>query len=86
MEIGDLASTSELVARFYRAPEIILGYAYDYGIDIWAAACTIYEMYTGSVLFPGKDEHEMLDKIMHVKGRFPRKMVRSGRFAGNYFD
>jgi serine/threonine protein kinase len=27
--------TPYLVSRYYRAPEIILGLPYDYGIDIW---------------------------------------------------
>jgi serine/threonine-protein kinase PRP4 len=38
-------------SRYYRAPEIILGTPYDYSIDMWSAACTIYELYTGKILF-----------------------------------
>ena len=38
-------------SRFYRAPEIILGCPYDASIDMWSAACTIYELYTGKILF-----------------------------------
>lgn len=41
--ITDNEITPYLVSRFYRAPEIILGLTYDYGIDIWSAGCTIYE-------------------------------------------
>lgn len=38
-------------SRYYRAPEIILGGPYDTAIDMWSAACTIYEIYTGKILF-----------------------------------
>lgn len=36
-----------LVSRFYRAPEIIIGYPYDTSIDIWATGCTLFELFTG---------------------------------------
>ncbi|XP_025830519.1 serine/threonine-protein kinase PRP4 homolog [Agrilus planipennis] len=36
--ITDNEITPYLVSRFYRAPEIILGIAYDYAIDMWSAA------------------------------------------------
>ena len=38
-------------SRYYRATEIILGCPYDFAIDVWSAACTIYEIYTGNILF-----------------------------------
>jgi serine/threonine-protein kinase PRP4 len=38
--------TPYLVSRYYRAPEIILGLHYDYGIDIWSVACTLYVCYS----------------------------------------
>ncbi|XP_039431585.1 serine/threonine-protein kinase PRP4 homolog isoform X2 [Culex pipiens pallens] len=42
--VADNDITPYLVSRFYRAPEIILGLSYDYGIDMWSAGCTIYEL------------------------------------------
>lgn len=51
-DISDNEVTSYLVSRFYRAPEIILGCRYDPAIDVWSAACTIFEIATGDVLFP----------------------------------
>jgi len=36
-----------LVSRYYRAPEVVLGYPYDYSIDMWSLGCTLYEMYAG---------------------------------------
>jgi serine/threonine-protein kinase PRP4 len=38
-------------SRYYRAPEIVLGCPYDAAIDMWSAACTIFELYTGKILF-----------------------------------
>lgn len=42
--IQDNEITPYLVSRFYRAPEIILGILGDYGIDMWSAGCTLYEV------------------------------------------
>jgi serine/threonine-protein kinase PRP4 len=60
-------------SRYYRAPEIILGCPYDTEIDMWSAACTIYEIYTGNILFQGKSNNDMLRLIMNLKGRFNNK-------------
>ncbi len=45
--------TPYLVSRFYRAPEIILGIPFDYAADMWSIGCTLYEMYSGKILFTG---------------------------------
>lgn len=37
-------------ARYYRPPEVILGYEYDYKIDYWALGCTIWELCTNEPL------------------------------------
>lgn len=49
--ITDNEITPYLVSRFYRAPEIILGLSYDYGIDIWSAGCTVYECKLSALTF-----------------------------------
>ncbi|KAL0145464.1 kinase-like domain-containing protein [Mucor lusitanicus] len=46
-DASDNTITPYLVSRFYRAPEIMLGLHYDYAIDIWSSACTLYELFTG---------------------------------------
>jgi serine/threonine protein kinase len=40
----DVEITPYLVARFYRAPEIMLGLPYDPSADVWSAGCTLFEM------------------------------------------
>ena len=47
--IADSEITPYLVSRFYRAPEIILGLKYDFGVDLWSVGTTIYEMSTGNI-------------------------------------
>lgn len=51
-DVSENEVTSYLVSRFYRAPEIILGCRYDSAIDVWSAACTLFEIATGQILFP----------------------------------
>ncbi|KAF5278924.1 hypothetical protein FQR65_LT15483 [Abscondita terminalis] len=84
--ITDNEITPYLVSRFYRSPEIILGIPYDFGIDMWSAACTIYELYTGRIMFSGKSNNQMLKFFMDLKGKFPNKVVRKGAFKDQHFD
>jgi len=84
--IADGEITPYLVSRFYRAPEIILGLKYDFGVDLWSAGATIYEMYTGKIMFPGKSNNEMVKLFMEMKGKIPNKLIRKGMFRGNHFD
>ncbi|CAK9803492.1 Serine/threonine-protein kinase PRP4 homolog [Anthophora plagiata] len=78
--------TPYLVSRFYRAPEIILGIPYDFGIDMWSVGCTIYELYTGKIMFSGKTNNQMLKFFMDLKGKMPNKLIRKGSFKDQHFD
>ena len=54
-----------LVSRFYRAPEVIIGCRpLDGAIDIWSAAATLFELFTGKFLFGGTSNNHMLQLIM----------------------
>lgn len=95
LKICDLGSASDasdneitpyLVSRFYRAPEIILGMPYDFAIDIWSIGCTLYELYTGKILFTGRTNNQMLRSIMECRGKFTTKMLRRAQFAYVHFD
>ncbi|KAF2843084.1 putative Serine/threonine-protein kinase prp4, partial [Patellaria atrata CBS 101060] len=85
-EARDSEITPYLVSRFYRAPEIILGYKYDYAIDMWAVGCTLFELYTGKILFTGNDNNQMLKAIMDCRGRFGLKFLKKCEYAAKYFD
>ncbi|KAI0074693.1 kinase-like protein [Panus rudis PR-1116 ss-1] len=91
-DLGSASDASEneitpyLVSRFYRAPEIILGVPYDPALDIWSIGCTLYELYTGKILFPGRSNNHMLLLMMELKGRFNSKMIKKAKFGDLYFD
>ncbi|KAL2200302.1 kinase-like domain-containing protein [Corynascus similis CBS 632.67] len=75
-----------LVSRFYRAPEIILGVPFDYAVDMWSIGCTLYELYTGKILFTGENNNQMLKNIMEIRGKLSAKFYRRGELAHNHFD
>ncbi len=70
----------------YLVLHTVLGNKYDYGIDMWSVACTVYELYTGKILFPGKSNNEMLKLMMEVKGKIPNRVTRKGMFKEKHFD
>ncbi|OAP63366.1 hypothetical protein AYL99_02593 [Fonsecaea erecta] len=84
--ITENATAPYLVSRFYRAPEVILGIPYDYGIDMWSVGCTLFELYTGKILFTGRNNNGMLRAIMECRGKFPHKLLRRGALTYEYFD
>jgi len=59
---------------------------YDYSIDTWSTGCTIYELYTGKILFSGKSNNQMLKFFMDLKGKIPNKIIRKGQFRELHFD
>lgn len=78
-------AAESLQPRFYRAPEVILGQPYDTQIDVWSAGCTVFEMVTGRFLFTGRDNNDMLFRIMKQLGAFSRKFVGSGKLSDQHF-
>ncbi|KAL1837695.1 hypothetical protein VTJ49DRAFT_3507 [Mycothermus thermophilus] len=88
---SDAATTTNepmpyLVSRFYRAPEVILGVPFDYAVDMWSIGCTLYELYTGKILFTGENNNQMLKNIMEIRGKLSAKLYRRGELAHNHFD
>lgn len=53
-----------VISRYYRPPEVILkSEQYGPAVDVWSAACVIYEMVTGEILFKGSNNDDMLKRI-----------------------
>ena len=75
-----------LVSRFYRAPEIIVGGRYDYRIDLWSVAVSLYELFTSKVMFPGRSNNHMLKLFQDMKGKFPVKLMKNAKLKHEYFD
>ncbi|KAJ2002110.1 U4/U6 small nuclear ribonucleoprotein prp4 [Coemansia thaxteri] len=95
VKLGDLGSASDvseneitpyLVSRFYRAPEVILGMPHDCSIDVWSLGVTLFELYTGKIMFPGQNNNHMLRFMMEARGHFPNKMLRRGQLWHQHFE
>ena len=65
---------------------LVMGHPYDPAIDIWSIGCTLYELYTGKILFPGRSNNQMLLLMMELRGRFNSKMIKRAKFGDMYFD
>jgi serine/threonine-protein kinase PRP4 len=53
---------------------------------MWSVGCTVYELYTGKILFPGRTNNQMLKLIMQVRGRFTKQLLRRAQFSSQHFD
>ena len=73
-------------SRFYRAPEVLLDLGYNYEIDIWSLGCILFELYTGSPLFPGTNEMEQIYLIMEKIGVPPLYLIEKSPKARIFFD
>lgn len=63
------AWTLQVGTHYYRSPELLYGDRnYGYAIDIWAAGCVMAEILTGSPLFPGTGDVELLAMISDLLG------------------
>lgn len=65
---------------------LVLGYPYDSALDVWSVGCTLYELYTGKIMLPGRSNNQMLLLMMELKGRFNSKMIKKAKFGDVYFD
>ena len=82
--------TDYVATRWYRSPELLLGYS-DYGqeVDMWAIGCIMGELSDGQPLFPGDSEIDTLYLIQKVLGSMTRDQQESfnknPRFVGLKF-
>ncbi|XP_049851059.1 uncharacterized protein LOC126324753 isoform X2 [Schistocerca gregaria] len=86
-ETQEFELTANLVSRFYRAPEIILGMMYPFQLDMWSMGCCLYELATGRYLLPSENDNHHLKLIMAIKGPFSKKMLQlcHPNFVEQYF-
>ena len=84
--VDDVPRVSELLARYYKPPEVILGFGWDCAIDVWSAGCSLFEIFAGCFLFTGASDNEMLRQQMDLRGPVSLKALKKGLFAANHFD
>jgi serine/threonine-protein kinase PRP4 len=78
--------TEFLVSPYYRPPEVILGVVpLDGAVDMWAAAVTLFEMYSGEFMFPATTNNQLLYLMMKAKGRLPSRLSKKGLFSSQHF-
>ena len=61
--------THQVFARWYRAPELLLGSkAYGPGVDVWAVGCVFAELMLRKPFFPGSSDIDQLGRIYQGLG------------------
>lgn len=59
---------------------------YDYSVDCWSVGCTLFELYTGKIMFPGKSNNQMLKYFMDLRGKFSHRLIRMANTKDQHFD
>ena len=77
---------SYIQARFYRAPEVIMGLPYTTSIDMWGLGCVLAEMHTAKPLFPANNEVELMALIQEVLDVPPMEMISKANKKKVFFD
>ncbi|KAK8271367.1 hypothetical protein V6Z11_D11G256900 [Gossypium hirsutum] len=62
---------SYIQSRYYRSPEVLLGYQYTTDIDMWSFGCIVAELFLGLPLFPGSSEFDLLRRMIEILGGQP---------------
>lgn len=72
--------TDYVTTRWYRAPEILVGWAnYSAAVDVWAVGCIVAELIGRVPLFPGSDSVKQLDLICSCLGKPSDYFIDSAR-------
>tara|TARA_Y100000591_G_C21846161_1_gene708843 strand:- start:237 stop:1304 length:1068 start_codon:yes stop_codon:yes gene_type:complete len=80
-----MLSNTYIQSRYYRAPEVVMGCNYNYGIDIWSFGCIIYELLTGTPLFKCRGTSDLMGQIVSFLGIPPNKMIEYSTKGLNFF-
>lgn len=68
-EGADEKQTNYVVTRWYRAPELILGFQnYGPAVDMWSVGCIFAELFSRDALFSGKSTKDQLKQVIDVVG------------------
>lgn len=77
---------SYIQSRYYRSPEVLLGYPYTTAIDMWSFGCIVAELFLGLPLFPGASEYDVLQRMMKILGgQPPDDLLREAKNTIKFF-
>lgn len=77
-----VSMTEYVTTRWYRAPEILVGWrTYDYSVDMWATGCIIAELLGRKPLFPGSDAINQIEHICNILGKPEEEYIAKSRKA-----
>jgi len=72
-------------SRYYRSPEVVLGYNNSTAIDMWSFGCILYELYTGNPLFKARNCPELIVLITEILGVPDVKILENSTQVQDYF-
>ena len=74
--------------RPYRAPEVVLGCPWSYGVDMFSMGCIFYELKTGHKLFDAMNDEQQLIMFEKRLGKIPSWLVRTAhpKHRRQFFD
>lgn len=68
-EIDGNEMTSNVVTRWYRAPELLMGCKlYTFAVDIWSLGCVFAELFLRTPYFPADNDFSQLETIFKALG------------------
>ncbi|XP_047947072.1 dual specificity protein kinase YAK1 homolog [Salvia hispanica] len=77
---------SYIQSRYYRSPEVLLGYQYTTAIDMWSFGCIVAELFLGLPLFPGVSEYDLLRRMIKILGvQPPDYILRNLKNTSKFF-
>ncbi|XP_074269863.1 dual specificity protein kinase YAK1 homolog isoform X3 [Silene latifolia] len=77
---------SYIQSRYYRSPEVLLGYQYTTAIDMWSFGCIVAELFLGLPLFPGASEFDLLKRMIHILGgQPPDNLLKEAKNTSKFF-
>ena len=70
------AMTDYVATRWYRAPEVIMGWrSYTKALDMWSVGCILSELIGRRPIFPGSDSQNQLTLICEYLGKPPKELI-----------
>jgi dual specificity protein kinase YAK1 len=76
---------SYIQSRYYRAPEVVLGFPHGPAIDVWSVGCIMAEIFLGLPLFGGQNQIQLLAMITELIRPFPREYIQVAPNGRDFF-